>query len=130
MSPLPVPLPPSSEDGPVHEAAVSGAETHQESDPGQPDGESDARAAAMRSALSADAAAWSAARAQETGLVTVAPASATPAKPAAPRATRAKPKAPVDTKPVPPAPRAPFKMSYDGTTEKDYIAHIIRLGAR
>ena len=120
-------LPPSPEDHSLGHSTTSGTETHQENHPGQPDGERDDRASATGGDLIADAAAWSAARAQEGALVTVAPA---PAKPAAPRAARAKPKAPVDTKPAPAAPRVPFKMSYDGTTEKDYIAHIIRLGAR
>ncbi len=118
-------LPSSPEDRSIGHSTASGTETHQENHPGQPDGERDERDSATGGDLTADAAAWSAARAQEGALVTVAPA-----KPAAPRATRAKPKAPVDTKPAPAAPRAPFKMSYDGTTEKDYIAHIIRLGAR
>lgn len=44
--------------------------------------------------------------------------------------SRARTKAVAPVPPVKPAPRAPFRMSYDGTTDKDYIAHIIRLGAR
>ena len=47
-------------------------------------------------------------------------------QPAAPRASRAKPK-PVE---VVAAVKQPFKMSYDGTTDRDYIAHRVNLGAR
>ena len=46
------------------------------------------------------------------------------------RPARVRAKAAVPVPPITPAVRAPFRMSYDGTTDKDYIAHIIRLGAR
>lgn len=44
-------------------------------------------------------------------------------KPAAPRA---KPKAPA----LVPVEKKPFRMSYSGTTDRDYIAHRLNLGAR
>ncbi len=79
---------------------------------------------AMKEQLRKDVAAWSSARANDTSAIGVEPV----AKPA-PRASRAKAKA---TAPVIAAPvtKQPFKMSYDGTTDRDYIAHRIALGAR
>ena len=81
-------------------------------------------AAAMNDKLREDARAWSKARAQ--GNADPDARIAAPKQPAAPRASRAKPKA---AEPVV-AVKQPFKMSYDGTTDRDYIAHRVNLGAR
>jgi hypothetical protein len=90
--------------------------------------EIDRRADAMKDQLRKDVASWSAARSNETSDAisrTTAPAT----KPPAVRATRQKAK-PVE--PVSPAltVKKPFRMSYDGTTDRDYIAQRIKLGAR
>ena len=85
------------------------------------DTQDDGAAAAMKDQLQKDVASWSAARTGETIAV---------AKPPAPaRAPRAKAKAPVAPVLIPVV-KKPFKMSYDGTTDRDYIAHRINLGAR
>jgi hypothetical protein len=94
----------------------------------QAEGEIDRQADAMKDQLRKDVASWSAARSNETPDViarTTTPAS----KPSAPRATRQKAK-PVE--PVSPVltEKKPFRMSYDGTTDRDYIAQRIKLGAR
>ncbi|MSP01868.1 MAG: hypothetical protein EXR07_12585 [Acetobacteraceae bacterium] len=96
-------------------------------DRSSPDSEIDREADAMKDQLRKDVASW---RAQETGDPSgrfTAPA----VKPAAAPVKRAaRPKAPpVAAEPVP-AVKKPFKMSYDGTTDRDYIAHRINLGAR
>jgi hypothetical protein len=95
-----------------------------------PDAEADRQADAMKDQLRKDVASWSAARSGDSTDLGARPNAQT-AKPAAtPRASRAK------AKPVAPvvAPAAtekkPFKMFYDGTTDKDYIAQRIKLGAR
>jgi hypothetical protein len=49
-------------------------------------------------------------------------------EPAAPRARRPKPVAPPAAAPAA-ATRKPFRMSYDGVTEADYITYIIERGA-
>ena len=104
-------------------------EADRDTDAGETDvGETDRQADAMKDQLRKDVASWSAARAGETSDAiarTVAPA----AKPTAARAPRqkakpAEPAAPVLTE------KKPFRMSYDGTTDRDYIAQRIKLGAR
>ena len=97
----------------------------------QPDVDADQQADAMKDQLRKDVASWAASRSGET---------TDPAKPAAPtaRQTSAPPVARVTrqkAKPVEAATPAvsekkPFKMSYDGTTDRDYIAQRIKLGAR
>lgn len=96
----------------------------------EPDIEADRLADAMKTQLRKDVASWAAARSGEgpdPGPKSAAPA----AKPtAAPRAARkAKPvevARPVALEPE----KKPFRMSYDGTTDRDYIAQRIKLGAR
>jgi hypothetical protein len=91
----------------------------------------DRQADAMKDQLRKDVASWSAARAEDQ----VDPGARLNTKvvkraaPAAPRASRAKAK-PVEAAELAPAVKKPFKMSYDGTTDRDYIAHRINLGAR
>jgi hypothetical protein len=96
----------------------------------QPDADADRQADAMKDQLRKDVASWAASRSGETAdpAKSIAPAASQKAAPTA-RATRQK------AKPVEPATpgvveKKPFKMSYDGTTDKDYIAERIRLGAR
>ena len=48
------------------------------------------------------------------------------AAPVAVKPTRTRSKAVVAAPPIKPVPRAPFRMSYDGTTDKDYIAPLRR----
>lgn len=85
------------------------------------------QADAMKEQLRKDVASWSAGRDDASSLRV--PDAATPpaARPASVRPSRAKAKAAEPAKP--PAVKAPFKMSYDGTTERDYIAHIVRLNS-
>lgn len=102
-----------------------------DNDQSQPDIEADRQADAMKDQLRKDVASWSAARsgdAPDSG-----PRSAPAARPttasATPRATRQRAKAVEPVKPVV-VEKKPFKMSYDGTTDRDYIAHRIKYGAR
>jgi len=89
--------------------------------------ENDSRQDAMKDQLRKDVASWSAARSGEaSGVATQAPPAA--AKPAAPR-VRQKAK-PVTEAEAAPTEKKPFRMSYDGTTDRDYIAQRIKLGAR
>lgn len=98
----------------------------------EPDGEADRQADAMKDQLRKDVASWSAARSGESpGLATraTAPVAKQASSPAAARATRQKAKPAEAVKSVS-AEKKPFKMSYDGTTDRDYIAQRIKLGAR
>lgn len=99
----------------------------------QPDIETDRQADAMKDQLRKDVASWTASRGGEAPVLGAA-RSATPvgrpaASPPAARATRHKAKAVDTAKPVE-VKKQPFRMSYDGTTDKDYIAQRIKLGAR
>jgi hypothetical protein len=99
----------------------------------QPDIEADRQADAMKDQLRKDVASWTASRGGEAPVLGAA-RSATPvgrpaASPPAARASRAKAKAVETAKPVE-VKKQPFRMSYDGTTDKDYIAQRIKLGAR
>jgi hypothetical protein len=96
----------------------------------QPDVDADREADAMKDQLRKDVASWSAARSGETaGLAKSAtPVARESAAPTA-RATRQKARPAEPATPVV-AEKKPFKMSYDGTTDKDYIAQRIKLGAR
>jgi hypothetical protein len=101
--------------------------------PNEGDPEFELQADAMKDQLRKDVASWSSARAagesgrREAGLAT--PPAAPAAKPTAARASRQKTKA-VETVHTAPAEKKPFRMSYDGTTDKDYIAQRLKLGAR
>jgi hypothetical protein len=96
----------------------------------QPDIDADRQADAMKDQLRKDVASWSASRSGETADLakSVVPPTRQQAAPSArvprQRARPAEPAAPVV------AEKKPFKMSYDGTTDKDYIAQRIKLGAR
>ena len=95
-------------------------------------GDTDREADAMKDQLRKDVANWSKARAEETmgqSVRLVAPDHAPASRPV-PRAPRAKAKAPEVAKDAAPAVKQPFKMGYDGTTDRDFIGHRIRLGAR
>ena len=89
--------------------------------------ETDIEADAMKDRLRKDVASWSAARGKEAAETFAAPA-AKPAAAPVKRVSRAK--AAVVEVPAGPVVKKPFKMSYDGTTDRDYIAHRINLGAR
>jgi hypothetical protein len=96
-------------------------------DLGETDPETDRRQDAMKDQLRKDVASWSAARSADApGLATHSPPAV---KPPPVRATRPKVKA-AKVVDVVPAEKKPFKMSYDGTTDRDYIAQRIKLGAR
>jgi hypothetical protein len=106
--------------------------------PNQPEGEPDAghldpgeldrQADAMKHQLRKDVASWSAARSGEGPDPIVRPGMPA-AKPPTVRASRQKSKPAEPVAPVP-AEKKPFRMSYDGTTDRDYIAQRIKLGAR
>lgn len=82
----------------------------------------DKLADAMKDQLRKDVAAWSSARADGNN----APVARSVEK----TVTRAAPRAATKTASAPAAPKGPFRMSYDGQTDKDYIAGRIKLGAR
>jgi hypothetical protein len=97
---------------------------------GEPDAEIDRQQDAMKDQLRKDVASWSASRSNEaSGMATRVPS---PVKPSASApATRApRQKAKVAAAAPVPAENKPFKMSYDGTTDRDYIAARLKLGAR
>ena len=97
------------------------------------DREAGKQADAMKDRLRKDVASWSAARSatssRDAAETTLPPAAQPRVVQAAARAKRAKPAAPDAAKPADAA-KKPFRMSYDGTTDKDYIAQRIKLGAR
>ena len=96
----------------------------------QPDVDAD-RQDAMKDQLRKDVASWAASRSGETTDLAkpAATASRQTSAPPAPRATRQKPK-PAEAAAPAVTEKKPFKMSYDGTTDRDYIAQRIKLGAR
>jgi hypothetical protein len=100
-------------------------------DQNEPDAEADRQADAMKDQLRKDVASWNASRGGETPDLgaRAAPAARQAASPPAVRATRQKAKTVEAAKPVE-VKKQPFRMSYDGTTDKDYIAQRIKLGAR
>jgi hypothetical protein len=101
-------------------------------DQNEPDIETDRQADAMKSQLRKDVASWNASRSAETPdqvARSTIPVARQPASPPAARATRQKAKPVEVAKPVV-LEKKPFKMSYDGTTDRDYIAHRIKYGAR
>jgi hypothetical protein len=98
----------------------------------EPDIEADRQADAMKDQLRKDVASWNASRsgdAPDLGARSAVPAARQTATPPAARATRQKAKPADAVRPVE-TEKKPFKMSYDGTTDKDYIAQRIKLGAR
>jgi hypothetical protein len=96
--------------------------------PNETDPEAEHLNDAMQSQLRKDVASWSAARSGDSpGLATQ--SSPAPVKQPVPRVTRQKAKPAQAAEPVP-TEKKPFRMSYDGTTDRDYIAQRIRLGAR
>ena len=98
----------------------------QTGDPNDTDPETERLADAMKDQLRKDVASWSAARSGDSsGIATEPPA----ARPTPARAPRQKAKVAAVAVAVP-AEKKPFKMSYDGTTDRDYIAQRIKLGAR
>jgi hypothetical protein len=96
----------------------------------QPDVDADRQADAMKDQLRKDVASWAASRSGETGDLAkaVVPATRPQAAPTV-RATRQRAR-PVEAATPVVVEKKPFKMSYDGTTDKDYIAQRIKLGAR
>lgn len=100
--------------------------------PGNDETDPENDADAMKDQLRKDVASWSAAR-SATSSRDVAEASVpvparSPAAQPAARAKRQKPVAPDAGKPTDAA-RKPFRMSYDGVTESEYISYIIERGA-
>jgi hypothetical protein len=85
------------------------------------DAESDKQADAMKDQLSKDVASWSAARSGDTRDEAT--------KHVTTRAPRRKVKSAQADAPVSPE-KKPFKMSYDGMTDRDFMAHRLKLGAR
>jgi len=101
-------------------------------DQNEPDIEADRQADSMKDQLRKDVASWAASRSAEaSGLDTrsVAPAARQTIAAPTERVVRRKAK-PVEPISLTVAEKKPFKMSYDGTTERDYIAHRIKHGAR
>jgi len=87
---------------------------------------------AMKDRLRKDVASWSAARSATHSREAADASVPVPPPPSAPRpAKRAKPPKPVAPDAGAPAnaARKPFRMSYDGVTEADYISYIIERGA-
>lgn len=91
-----------------------------------PESETDRQADAMKDQLRKDVASWSAARSgdQHEQAAKQIPTPAVSAR--APRKAKAVPAVVVAA----PAEKKPFKMSYDGMTDRDFMARRIRLGAR
>ncbi len=97
-----------------------------------PDREAGKQADAMKDRLRKDVASWSAARSATSGRDAADSSVPVPAQSAAPQpATRAKRRKPVlpDAGKPANAVRKPFRMSYDGVTEADYISFIVERGA-
>jgi hypothetical protein len=102
---------------------------------GQAAAQADAQVDAMKDRLRKDVASWSAARSGaavrdlgEAG-VPVVPAARQPAPQRARRTRRATPKPP-PSEAQHAAPKQPFRMSYDGITQADYITYMITRGTR
>jgi hypothetical protein len=93
----------------------------------QPGVDADRQNDAMKDQLRKDVASWAASRSGETADLAKAAVPAT-RQPAA-RVTRQKARPAEPAAPVV-AEKKLFKMSYDGTTDKDYIAQRLKLGAR
>ena len=83
---------------------------------------------AMKAQLRKDVASWAAARAGAAGETPDMATRAAP-KPQPARVAKQKPTPPPVTVTAPTEGK-PFRMSYDGTSVRDYIAHRVKLGAR
>jgi hypothetical protein len=97
-----------------------------------PDVDADRQADAMKDQLRKDVASWAAGRSHETadpGTRSVVPITRQNTAAPAVRATRQKTRPAEATTPAV-VEKKPFRMFYDGTTDKDYIAQRIKLGAR
>ncbi len=96
------------------------------------DQETGKQAEAMKDRLRKDVASWSAARSATYSRDAAETTLAVPAQPAeAPPAARPKRRKAVTPEAGKPAdaPGKPFRMSYDGVSEADYISYIIQRGA-
>jgi hypothetical protein len=101
-------------------------------DDSRSNGDSEDEAAAMKDQLRKDAASWSAARSEGTARQTAefaAPVASQPAPQPAKRVKRPAKPAETGTKPDAGA-KKPFRMSYDGVANADYITYMITRGAR
>jgi len=102
------------------------------SDETDPDREAGKQADAMKDRLRKDVASWSAARSatysRDAAESSVPVPTQSPAARPATRAKQPKPALPGVAKPTDAA-RKPFRMSYDGVSEADYISYIIERGA-
>jgi hypothetical protein len=96
------------------------------------DGDVGKAADAMKDQLKKDVASWSAARSASHSRDVADASVPVPPQPVvarpAVRAKRVKPP-PAEAAQQANAPRKPFRMSYDGVTEQDYISYIIERGA-
>jgi hypothetical protein len=96
-----------------------------------PDRAAGDQADAMKDRLRKDVASWSAARSATRGRDAADASVPVPAKPASPQPTthakRPKATSPDAAKPAN-AVKKPFRMSYDGVTEAEYISSIIERG--
>jgi hypothetical protein len=90
--------------------------------------DADRQSDAMKDQLRKDVASWNALRTGEGMPPAVKPATPATKSPTT-RTTRQKAK-PAEPTPEVAVEKKPFKMSYDGTTDRDYIAHRIKHGAR
>ncbi len=97
-------------------------------DQGDPNNEDDMRSEAMKNQLRSDVSSWKAGRSEESSRQAETAVSVTKPAPSRP-ATRAKTVKAVATKPADDK-KKPFSMSYDGTTQADYITYMISRGAR
>lgn len=101
-------------------------------DAADPDRDAGKQADAMKDRLRKDVASWSAARSATYSRDAADASVPVPAQQAAPQpATRAKRRKPVVPDTAKPADgvKKPFRMSYDGVTEAEYISYIIERGA-
>jgi hypothetical protein len=95
---------------------------------GRPNGDTGDEAAATKDELGHDAASLSAARSEETARQT-APVASQPVPQPVKRVKRPAKPAETETKPAAGA-KKPFRMSYDGVANADYITYMITRGAR
>jgi hypothetical protein len=101
-------------------------------EPNEPAAEADSQANAMTDQLRKDVATWNRSRsgdAADPDAKFTVPVTKPAASPPAARVTRRKAKPAEAEKPVV-TEKKPFRMSYDGTTDKDYIAQRVKLAIR
>jgi hypothetical protein len=100
-------------------------------DPNETNGETDKEADAMKDQLRKDVASWSKARSGSAGETPdMASRSVTHMAKPSPAARAPRKAKPAKVTVAVPEEKKPFRMSYDGTTDRDYIAQRIKLGAR